>query len=72
LSSLQRDLVAMDAEMARIRKEHGETLAMRRAEADYEISVLEARIAAMENSRFWKIRNGWFAVKRKLGLTREE
>jgi SAM-dependent methyltransferase len=72
LASLQRDIVAMDAEIARIRKEHGEALAMRRAEADYEISVFAARIAAMENSRFWKIRNGWFAVKRRLGLTREE
>ncbi|HEV7516402.1 MAG TPA: class I SAM-dependent methyltransferase [Thermoanaerobaculia bacterium] len=72
LASLQRDLVALDAEIARLRKEHGEALAERRAEADYEISVLEARIAAMENSRFWKIRNGWFGIKRKLGLTREE
>ncbi len=72
LASLQRDLVAMDAEIVRIRKEHGEALAQRRAEADYEISVLEARLAAMENSRFWKIRNGWFGIKRKLGLTREE
>jgi SAM-dependent methyltransferase len=72
LSSLQRDLVTMAAETARLQKEHAEALAQRRAEADYEISVLEARLAAMENSRFWKIRNGWFGIKRRLGLTREE
>ena len=72
LSSLQRDLVVMDAQVAQLRKEHAEALTQRKAEADYEISVLEARIAAMENSRFWKIRNGWFGIKRKLGLTRQE
>jgi SAM-dependent methyltransferase len=72
LGSLQRDVVAMDTEIARIRKENSEAVAQRKAETDYEISVLKARLAAMENSRFWKIRNGWFAIKRKLGLTRDE
>jgi SAM-dependent methyltransferase len=71
LASRERDLVALDAEVARVRREKEEALAMRKAEHDYEISVLLARLAAMENSRFWKIRNSWFAVKRKLGLTRE-
>jgi SAM-dependent methyltransferase len=69
LASVQRDLAATNAELARIRKEKDETIAMRKAEADYALSVLEARIAAMENSRFWKIRNAWFRFKRKLGLT---
>lgn len=32
---------------------------------------LEARLAAMEASRFWKIRNAWFRLKRLLGLTDE-
>jgi len=36
------------------------------------IRELEARIAAMRSSRFWKLRNAWFGVKRALGLTREE
>jgi SAM-dependent methyltransferase len=72
LASLQRDVVAMDTEIHRIRKHHGEAVAQRKAETDYEISVLKARIAAMENSRFWKIRNGWFGIKRRLGLTRDE
>ena len=30
-----------------------------------------ARIQAMEASRFWKLRNAWFAVKRGVGLTEE-
>jgi hypothetical protein len=41
------------------------------AEASLEIAELEARLAAMEASRFWKMRNAWFGVKRRLGLTEE-
>lgn len=41
------------------------------AEAAYEIAEREARITAMEASRFWKMRNAWFGVKRRLGLTEE-
>ena len=36
--------------------------------AGYELSVRDARIAAMEASRFWKLRNAWFAFKRLLGF----
>lgn len=32
------------------------------------LAALEARIAAMEASRFWKLRNAWFRLKRGLGL----
>jgi SAM-dependent methyltransferase len=32
----------------------------------------EALIAAMRASRFWKLRNAWFRIKRKLGWTEEE
>jgi SAM-dependent methyltransferase len=31
------------------------------------IRGLETRIEAMQASRFWKLRNAWFAVKRRLG-----
>lgn len=41
------------------------------ARAAAEIAGLQARIAAMEASRFWKMRNAWFRVKRGLGLTEE-
>lgn len=34
----------------------------------WEAEVLRRRLAAMEASRFWKLRNAWFAVKRRLGL----
>ena len=39
--------------------------------AALEAGALRARVAAMEASRFWKLRNAWFRVKRGLGLTRE-
>lgn len=42
------------------------------ASSDAEIGGLKARIAAMEQSRFWKIRKAWFRLKRTLGLTDEE
>jgi SAM-dependent methyltransferase len=34
--------------------------------------ALAARVAAMEASRFWKLRELWFRLKRRLGLTAEE
>ena len=36
------------------------------------IGERDALIAAMRASRFWKLRNAWFRVKRTLGLTAEE
>ena len=36
-----------------------------------EAEALRVRVQAMEASRFWKLRNAWFAVKRGLGLTEE-
>jgi SAM-dependent methyltransferase len=41
----------------------------RAAVAAGEAAALHARVQAMEASRFWKLRNAWFAVKRGLGLT---
>jgi SAM-dependent methyltransferase len=46
-------------------------LAEERARAALEAEALRDRIAAMEASRFWKLRNAWFRVKRGLGLTTE-
>jgi SAM-dependent methyltransferase len=42
-----------------------------RAAAGAEIQSLRARIAAMRASRFWQLRDRWFALKRALGLTDE-
>ncbi|MEB3213406.1 MAG: glycosyltransferase family 2 protein [Leptolyngbyaceae bacterium] len=41
---------------------------------DYEqqISALNTRIAAMESSKFWKLREAWLSLKRKLGLPADE
>lgn len=46
-------------------------LAEEKARVAGEAEALRARIQAMEASRFWKMRNAWFAVKRGLGLTEE-
>jgi SAM-dependent methyltransferase len=46
-------------------------LAEETARIDHEAEVLRARIQAMEASRFWKLRDAWFAVKRGLGVTEE-
>ncbi len=42
------------------------------ARAAAETAGLHARIAAMEASRFWKLRNRWFTLKRFLRLTDEQ
>jgi hypothetical protein len=34
--------------------------------------LLRGRIAAMESSKFWRLRASWFRVKRALGLAAEE
>jgi SAM-dependent methyltransferase len=45
----------------RLAAERGERLTL-------QVAALEARIAAMEASRFWKLRNQWFRVKGWLGI----
>ena len=39
--------------------------------AEHQRNVLDQQIAAMKESRFWKAREQWFAVKRAVGLTDE-
>jgi SAM-dependent methyltransferase len=46
-------------------------LAHAEARAAREIAELRERIKAMEASRFWKMRNAWFGLKRRLGITDE-
>jgi SAM-dependent methyltransferase len=46
-------------------------LAEERARSTPELVALRDRLHAMEASRFWKLRNAWFRVKRGLGLTRD-
>lgn len=44
----------------------------RLADLGWEAEVLRRRLAAVEASRFWKLRTAWFAVKRRLGLAPAE
>ncbi|MDP9190884.1 MAG: class I SAM-dependent methyltransferase [Acidobacteriota bacterium] len=44
----------------------------RLAIAEHQRNTLDQQIAAMKQSRFWKAREQWFAVKRAAGLTEEE
>jgi len=41
------------------------------AVAHVELQALEAQIAAMKQSKFWRARERWFALKRAAGLTEE-
>jgi hypothetical protein len=45
--------------------------AAERIEAARELAELRSRIEAMRASRFWKLRDAWFRVKRGLGWTDE-
>jgi hypothetical protein len=40
--------------------------------AQTEMKHLKERITAMESSKFWKLRKGWFKLKRLLGIKDNE
>lgn len=46
-------------------------LTYRLSVAEHERRTLEQQIAAMQQSRFWRARERWFAIKRGVGLTKE-
>jgi len=46
-------------------------LTQERARAAVEAEALRARIAAMQASRFWKMRNAWFRFKKLVGLVED-
>ncbi len=54
-----------------LRRHEAEVAALRLRQLELEAEALRARIAAMEASRFWKLRDAWFRAKRAAGLTRE-
>ncbi|MEP0980865.1 class I SAM-dependent methyltransferase [Leptolyngbya sp. FACHB-17] len=37
-------------------------------QAQQTVQLAQTRIQAMESSKFWQLRKGWFGIKRKLGL----
>lgn len=53
------------------KKELAERFEFRTRQLASRVQELESRVAAMEASKFWKLRNAWFAVKRALFLTKE-
>jgi SAM-dependent methyltransferase len=67
LRSARLDLYSTRVELGRrgaeLAEEKASAVARRR-----EIEDLQARISAMEASRFWKLRNVWWGVKRRLRL----
>jgi SAM-dependent methyltransferase len=71
LRSARMGLLYSHLDQQRMRTEHEAELARLQAAAEGRIAALETRIAAMRASRFWKMRDRWFAVKRRLGLTDE-
>src|SRR5206468_9204978 len=81
LRSARLDLIMLERRRLAAERESGERLAAERAaheraeaalaDAGWRIAVLEARLAAMRASRFWKLRERWFALKRALRLTDE-
>lgn len=69
VSRLYEDTIP--AALLRSSRLDGYTLTVRARQLQEEGDFLRARIAGMEQSRFWKLRKAWFRVKRGLGLTRE-
>ena len=63
-------LLALRQELADVSRSLAETRSLA-AEQAQRVQALEQRIAAMQASRFWKLRNAWFSLKRGLGLTDE-
>jgi hypothetical protein len=60
LDSSQREVGYLHSEVRRAEQ--------RAAGMAHQAAALEARIAAMEASRFWKLRNQWFRLKGWLGV----
>lgn len=63
VKELLRQLALRGEEIARLNQRVDATEMQRQA--------LERQIAAMKQSRFWKARDQWFAIKRSVGLTDE-
>jgi hypothetical protein len=64
LASSRQEVAHLQKMVADLRGE----VAMGEARAAAEREGFEARIAAMEASRFWKIRRAWFRVREALGI----
>jgi SAM-dependent methyltransferase len=61
----------LEAELQRTIAGYEGRLATLRQESEARVGSLEARIGAMQASFFWRLRDRWFALKRRLRLTDE-
>jgi len=75
--SLEREILDLREAQGRLAQDHEERLAelattrVEKEEWSRRAGALETRIAAMRASRFWQLRDRWFALKRRLRLTTE-
>lgn len=67
----ERENLSLQETIRSERERFERQLADEKAALRNEIQQLEVRIAAMKASRFWKLRDRWFALKRRLRLTDE-
>lgn len=72
LGTVARERAQALARQVAERKHEIADLTQQLAIADHARNTLDQQIAAMKQSRFWKAREQWFAVKRAMGLTDEE
>ncbi len=69
LRAARLDFLATGAELDRTRTDLQAKIDEQSLSHANDLAVLRARMAAMQASRFWKLRDRWFALKRLLRLT---
>lgn len=72
LGTVARERAQALARQVAERKHEIAGLTERLAIAEHQRNALDQQIAAMKQSRFWRARDRWFAMKRAVGLTDEE
>jgi len=72
LGTVARERAQALARQVAERKNEIADLTQRLAIAEHQRHTLEQQIAAMKQSRFWRAREQWFAMKRAVRLTDEE
>lgn len=67
----QQTQVELERSQAQVQQTQAEVV-QARAEAQAEVAQTQLRIEAMETSKFWKLRKGWFRLKQVLGRGEDE
>lgn len=70
LQKLQRSFIDKYDALERVHRRNRH-LEQELAAAKRHIAALEGAIAAMQSSKFWRLRSLWFRLKRAIGLTKE-